>query len=62
MKEKGYLFNCQYVGGETAEINAMQFVVEVERRKLNDRVAYAGRKVGEEKNTFFQQADIFFQQ
>ena len=47
------------VGGETAEINAMQFVVEVERRKLNDRVAYAGRKVGEEKNTFFQQADIF---
>ena len=37
----------------------MQFVVEVERRKLNDRVAYAGRKVGEEKNTFFQQADIF---
>ena len=59
LKEKGYLFNCQYVGGETAEINAMQFVVEVERRKLNDRVAYAGRKVGEEKNTFFQQADIF---
>ena len=59
LKEKGYLFNCQYVGGETAEINAMQFAVEVERRKLNDRVAYAGRKVGEEKNTFFQQADIF---
>ncbi len=47
LKEKGYLFNCQYVGGETAEINAMQFVVEVERRKLNDRVAYAGRKDNE---------------
>lgn len=59
LKEKGYLFSCQYVGGETAEINAMQFAVEVERRKLNDRVAYVGRKVGEEKNTFFQQADIF---
>ena len=48
-----------YVGGETAEINAMQFVVEVERRKLNKTQLYAGRKVGEEKNTFFQQADIF---
>ena len=61
LKEKGYLFNCQYVGGETAEINAMQFVVEVERRKLNDRVAYAGRKVGEEKNTFFHfDTDIIF--
>lgn len=59
LKEKGYLFSCQYVGGETVEINAMQFAVEVERRKLNDRVAYVGRKVGEEKNTFFQQADIF---
>ncbi|MDC1722474.1 glycosyltransferase family 4 protein [Phocaeicola vulgatus] len=59
LKEKGYLFNCLYVGGETAEINAMQFAVEVERRKLNDKVAYVGRKVGEEKNTFFQQADMF---
>lgn len=59
LKEKGYLFNCQYVGGETAEINAVQFSEEVDKRDLNDRVAYVGRKVGEEKNTFFQQADIF---
>ena len=59
LKEKGYLFNCQYVGGETAEINAVQFSEEVDKRDLNDRVAYVGRKVGEEKNAFFQQADIF---
>ena len=59
LKEKEYTFVCQFIGGETAEINAVQFFEEVERRKLNDRVAYAGRKVGEEKNTFFQQADIF---
>lgn len=59
LKEKGYLFNCQYVGGETAEINAVQFSEEVDKRDLNDRVAYVGRKVGEEKNAFFQQADVF---
>ncbi len=59
LKEKGYTFVCQFVGGETAEIGAVQFSEEVDKRKLNDRVAYVGRKVGEEKNTFFQQADIF---
>ena len=53
LKEKGYLFNCQYVGGETAEINAVQFSEEVDKRDLNDRVAYVGRKVGEEKKCFF---------
>lgn len=52
LKEKGYLFNCQYVGGETAEINAVQFSEEVDKRDLNDRVAYVGRKVGEEKMLF----------
>lgn len=59
LKEKGYLFICQYVGGETAEVNAIQFAEEVEKRKLNDMVTYVGRKVGEEKKTFFQQADVF---
>ena len=63
LKEKGYLFNCQYVGGETAEINAVQFSEEVDKRDLNDRVAYVGRKVGEEKNAFFnKQIYSFFQQ
>lgn len=63
LKEKGYLFNCQYVGGETAEINAVQFSEEVDKRDLNDRVAYVGRKVGEEKMLFFnKQIYSFFQQ
>lgn len=59
LKEKGYTFVCQYVGGETSEMSAIQFAEEVEKRKLNDMVAYVGRKIGEEKNTFFHQADIF---
>ena len=59
LKEKGYLFNCQYVGGETAEINAVQFFEEVNKRELSDLVTYVGRKVREEKEAFFRQADIF---
>ena len=59
LKEKEYTFVCQFVGGETSEIGAVQFSEEVDKRNLNDRVAYVGRKVGEEKEAFFRQADIF---
>lgn len=59
LKEKEYTFVCQFIGGETAEINAVQFSEELDKLNLNDRIAYVGRKVGEEKNTFFQQVDIF---
>lgn len=59
LKERGYAFVCWFVGGETAEINAIQFAEEVEKRDLNDRITYAGRKVGEEKDLFFRQSDIF---
>lgn len=59
LKERGYTFVCQYVGGETSEMGAVQFSEEVDKRGLNDRVAYVGRKVGEEKKAFFRQADVF---
>lgn len=59
LKEKGYTFVCHFVGGETVEIDAVQFADEVEKRGLNNIVIYAGRKIGEEKEDFFCQADIF---
>ena len=59
LKERGYTFVCQYVGGETSEMGAVQFSEEVDKRGLNDRVAYVSRKVGEEKKAFFRQADVF---
>lgn len=59
VKEKGYDFVCQLVGGETSEINAARLAEEVEKRDLKDRVVYVGRKVGKEKDTFLRQADIF---
>ena len=62
LKERGYTFVCQYVGGETSEMGAVQFSEEVDKRGLNDRVAYVGRKVGEEKKAFLdRQMSLFFQ-
>lgn len=59
LKEKGYRFICDFVGGETAEIDALRFVREVEIRNLTGFVMYHGRKYGEEKAIFWQNADIF---
>ena len=59
LKEQGYVFQCDFVGGETADMNAECFKRECEQRGITDCVTYHGRKYGEEKLTFFQQADIF---
>lgn len=59
LKEKGYSFVCDFVGGETAEIDATRFAKEVEARGLNRIAVYQGKKYGEEKEVFFYQSDIF---
>lgn len=59
LKEQGYMFQCDFVGGETADMNAERFKQECKQRGITDCVTYYGRKYGEEKIPFFQQADIF---
>lgn len=59
LKSQGYVFQCDFVGGETAEINAECFRNECKLRGITDCVTYHGKKYGEEKLPFFQQADIF---
>ena len=59
LKEQGKVFRCDFVGGETADIDAERFRQECVERGLTDCVAYHGRKYGEEKLPFFQQADVF---
>lgn len=56
LKEKGYSFVCDFVGGETAEIDAARFGHEVEQRGLSDIAIYHGRKYGEEKNEYYRNA------
>ncbi len=59
LKEKGYQFTCDFVGGETADINAERFNQEVQVRELTGIAEYRGKKYGKEKDTFFRNADIF---
>lgn len=59
LKEKGYLFACDLIGGETAEIDIARLNAEIEKRGLNRLVIYNGKKYGVDKDVFFRSADIF---
>lgn len=59
LKDKGYSFVCDFVGGETAEIDAARFAKEVEARGLNQLAIYQGKKYGDEKEEYFEKSDIF---
>jgi glycosyltransferase involved in cell wall biosynthesis len=59
LKDKGYSFICDFVGGETKEIDAKRFKDEVEKRGLNEIAIYQGRKYGEEKERILNESDIF---
>ena len=59
LKEKGYDFVCDFVGGETKEIDAKRFDNEVAARGLQGIAQYLGKKYGEEKDEVYRKADIF---
>lgn len=59
LKEKGCRFICDFVGGETVEMDAAMFQNEVAKRGLEDMVLYHGRKYGNDKEAFLNGADIF---
>lgn len=59
LKDKGYNFVCDFVGGETREINASIFACEVEKRQLDGMAIYHGRKYGNDKEEYWNQTDIF---
>lgn len=59
LKDKGYSFVCDFVGGETKEIDARRFNEEVKKRGLNEIAIYHCRKYGKEKEDAFEQSDVF---
>ena len=59
LKEKGSRFACDFVGGETVEMDAAMFQAEVVKRGLEGMVVYHGRKYGKDKEAFLNAADIF---
>ena len=59
LKNRGYSFVCNFVGGETAEIDAQRFTEEVGKRALNGMALYKGKKYGADKAAEFEASDIF---
>lgn len=59
LTDKGLSLYCDFVGGETKEIDNETFTLEVNRRNLGRQVMYHGRKYGAEKVHYFADADIF---
>ncbi len=61
LKDKGLRFVCNFVGGETKEINREIFEEEVRKRGLDEMVVYQGPKYGKEKENCWHDADVFVQ-
>ena len=61
LKDKGYKFICDFVGGESKEITREGFENAAKERGISKYVVYHGPKYGEEKVVFFSNADIFVQ-
>lgn len=59
LKDIGYHFMCNFVGGESTEISADTFDRAVSTRQLNECVKYLGKKYGKEKIEIFSSHDIF---
>ncbi len=59
LKEKGYRFCCNFVGGESKEITKEVFEKEVEKRGLGEAIIYHGPQYGKDKEKHFATAEIF---
>ena len=59
LKKRGLDFKCDFVGGETKEIDRATFETAVKERDLEGVVCYHGPKYGEEKDAYWQSADVF---
>jgi glycosyltransferase involved in cell wall biosynthesis len=59
LKEKGIQFFCDFVGGETKEIDRFTFENETHQRGIETMVVYHGPKYGIEKIYYWNQTDIF---
>lgn len=61
LKENGYQFVCNFVGGESKEITKDIFEKAVKERGLDGIAIYHGPKYGDEKKEFFANSDVFVQ-
>lgn len=58
LKEKGKKFHCDIVG-RWSDITEIDFYTQIKKYDLEQYITAHGAKYGDEKNIFFQKADIF---
>ena len=61
LKDWGLGFQCNFVGGESKEMDRRVFEQAVKERGLEEHVLYHGPKYGEEKEHYWSMADVFVQ-
>ena len=59
LKDRGVAFQCNFVGGESKEMDRRVFEQAVKERGLEGCVLYHGPKYGEEKEQYWRMADVF---
>lgn len=58
LRDKGYSFQCDFVGGE-GDVGEVQFNAFVQEKGLTEQVKYLGKRYGRLKEMSFEQADVF---
>ena len=58
LRDKGYAFQCDLVGGE-GDVSEEQLVAFVKQKGLSEHVKYLGKRYGKLKELVFEQADVF---
>lgn len=58
LKDKGAKLMCDIIGGDTQEISAERFANEIASRGIQNMVDYHGKQYGDDKNKFWQIADV----
>ena len=61
LMDRGLNFQCNFVGGESKEMDRRVFEEAVKERGLEKCVLYHGPKYGEEKEHYWSMADVFVQ-
>lgn len=59
LKEIGFSLICDFVGGETKEMDKVQFEKEVTKRGLNETAYFRGPLFGKDKERYLSDADVF---
>ena len=61
LMDRGLNFQCNFVGGESKEMDRRVFEEAVKEREQEGHVLYHGPKYGEEKEHYWSMADVFVQ-